>query len=149
MVKTHFDARSTLPVSSFTIKRDLTKLLANRGPRKKGVPNKYLVQLIRKARRAQQLLDERYDGTITEIATKLHCTHVRLPRLVRLNYLAPDIIAAILDGTQPAGLTGFQLMSKELPLDWALQRRLLGFAEQPDAIRAAPGWQPTHHTSGC
>ncbi|WP_298016775.1 hypothetical protein [uncultured Parasphingopyxis sp.] len=49
-------------------------------------------------------------------------------RLVRLGYLAPDITTAILDGRQPATLTRIRLarMSK-LPLDWAEQRRLLGF----------------------
>jgi hypothetical protein len=48
-------------------------------------------------------------------------------RLVRLNYLAPDILAAIVDGTQPATLTRRKLIECDLPTDWGLQRRLLGF----------------------
>lgn len=129
-----------IPVSTFRVKRDLTRLLEDRGPVIKGKPKKHLVTLIRRARKAQQMLDDRYAGSITQLAATLRCTHSRLPRLVRLNYLAPDIIAAILDGRQPADLTGSRLMSTDLPMDWSLQRRLLGFADQPDAIRAAPGW---------
>ena len=55
--------------------------------------------------------------------------------MLRVNYLAPDIIAAILDGTQPAGLTQRQLIRGHLPMDWALQRQLLGFAPRADHQR--------------
>ena len=50
-------------------------------------------------------------------------------RLARLAYLAPDITAAILDGTQPKGLTSRQLLKlPALPLDWSDQRKMLGLA---------------------
>ncbi len=50
-------------------------------------------------------------------------------RLIRLNYLAPDIVAAILDGKQPVDLTANKLMADtRLPLDWRAQRAALGFA---------------------
>jgi hypothetical protein len=50
-------------------------------------------------------------------------------RLVRLTFLAPDIVAAILAGKQPAGLTANKLMADtRLPLDWRDQRAALGFA---------------------
>jgi len=40
-------------------------------------------------------------------------------RLVRLAFLAPDIVAAILAGKQPPGLTANKLMADtRLPLDW-------------------------------
>lgn len=35
---------------------------------------------------------------------------------------------------------GRALMANDLPMDWAFQRRLLGFGDQPDSLRAAPGW---------
>ena len=51
-------------------------------------------------------------------------------RLIRLNYLAPDIVAAILDGKQPVDLTANKLMADtRLPLDWRAQRAALGFAD--------------------
>ena len=50
-------------------------------------------------------------------------------RLVRLAFLAPDIVAAILAGKQPPGLTANKLMADtRLPLDWRDQRAALGFA---------------------
>ena len=50
-------------------------------------------------------------------------------RLMRLNYLAPDIVAAILKGQQPAALSATKLMADtRLPLAWAEQRKALGFA---------------------
>lgn len=50
-------------------------------------------------------------------------------QLVRLSYLAPDIIVAIINGTQPAELTGRQIMRKNnIPLDWASQRIMFGLA---------------------
>src|SRR5712671_2261065 len=54
-------------------------------------------------------LDERYVGRVLQCAL-----------------LAPDIVVAILDGRQPADL-GIQKLLKDLPLDWAGQRRVLGF----------------------
>jgi hypothetical protein len=45
------------------------------------------------------------------------------------SFLAPDIVAAILAGKQPAGLTANKLMADtRLPLDWRDQRAALGFA---------------------
>jgi hypothetical protein len=50
-------------------------------------------------------------------------------RLMRLNFLAPDIVVAILNGRQPLALTASKLMADtRLPLDWSEQRRALGFA---------------------
>ena len=49
--------------------------------------------------------------------------------LTRLNYLAPNIIAAILDGKQPVDLTANKLMvDTRFPFDWRAQRAALGFA---------------------
>ena len=50
-------------------------------------------------------------------------------RLVRLSYLAPDIIQTILDGGQPRDLTADKLLAhSRLPLSWHEQRAVLGFA---------------------
>ena len=44
-------------------------------------------------------------------------------------FLAPDIVAAIVAGNQPADLTANKLMvDTRLPLDWCDQRTALGFA---------------------
>ncbi len=53
-----------------------------------------------------------------------------LTRHVGLAFLAPDIVEAILEGCQPAHLTTERLTRVfDLPLEWAEQRRVLGFEE--------------------
>ena len=50
-------------------------------------------------------------------------------RLMRLNFLAPDVVIAILNGRQPPALTATKLMADtRLPLAWSEQRKALGFA---------------------
>jgi site-specific DNA recombinase len=47
---------------------------------------------------------------------------------VRLAYLAPDIVEAIIDRKQPMNLTASKLAKlPDLPLEWPDQRRILGF----------------------
>ena len=49
-------------------------------------------------------------------------------RVLRIAYLAPDIIQAIVDGKQPPELTANRLVGlKNLPIDWPGQREYLGF----------------------
>ena len=50
-------------------------------------------------------------------------------QLLRISWLAPDIVSAIVDGNQPASLTGRRLLrAAALPLDWTKQRQFLGFS---------------------
>jgi site-specific DNA recombinase len=50
-------------------------------------------------------------------------------RVLRLSFLAPDIIKAILDGHQPADLTARKLMSDtRVPFSWDEQREQFGSA---------------------
>ena len=68
------------------------------------------------------------------ITDTLHsCIREYSPRylkgLARISWLAPDMISAILDGTQPAHLTGRRLIrANAIPLDWPSQRKMFGFA---------------------
>jgi hypothetical protein len=51
-------------------------------------------------------------------------------RRIRLAFLAPDIVAAIVAGEQPNTLTiGTLLRDRDVPLSWAEQRRLFGFRD--------------------
>ena len=64
-----------------------------------------------------------------EIARQEDVVSSYVTRLLRLSYLAPDIIAAILKGSQPVELTASRLAQlKNLPLDWAEQRKALSFS---------------------
>ena len=73
----------------------------------------------------QQLLNGRARST-AEIAQKDGVTHRYVARLLRLGFLAPDIIASILAHRQPAQLIVDRLRGP-IPFDWNEQRRLLGF----------------------
>ena len=50
-----------------------------------------------------------------------------LARVARINYLAPDIVTAIVGGRQPASLRSRKLERGELPLCWKAQREMLVF----------------------
>jgi site-specific DNA recombinase len=96
-------------------------------------PVRGLFRLVRDARRAQALVDQHRAEPVSALAGRMHLTNNRFVQILQLNYLAPDIVTAILDGTQPPELTRTKLMQATLPLDWALQRRILGFPPRADA----------------
>jgi len=51
--------------------------------------------------------------------------------LVRISFLAPDIVVAILEGRQPGMLTRQKLARMtDLPLEREAQRRVLGFSAE-------------------
>lgn len=65
-------------------------------------------------------------GTVSDAIGSYDQKH--LNRLIRVSWLAPDIILAILEGTQPAQLTARHLLRcANIPLDWQQQRSFLGF----------------------
>jgi hypothetical protein len=98
-----------------------------------GTPVPQLLKLLKNARRAQILVEENRTASVNELAQRMACEREHFIRLLRLNYLAPDIVTGLLDGTQPADLTANKLIRSDLPLDWALQRRLLGFPARAGA----------------
>src|SRR3546814_3125148 len=81
-----------------------------------------LIALLIKAHAARkQLIDA--EGSIDAPFRPSH-----VARMARLAFLAPDIVAAIRDGTQPPSLTACRLLrAPEMPFCWAAQRRMVGF----------------------
>ena len=51
-----------------------------------------------------------------------------LARVARASFLAPDIVTAIFEGTQPGALRSRKIERGELPLCWKAQREMLGFS---------------------
>jgi len=98
-------------------------------------PDKKLINLLDDAAEAHRLMLEHRELNVPGLAAQFGCEMDRYSRLVRLNYLAPDIQLAIRDGAQPDCLTKKTLLRAELPLDWATQRTLLGFPSQPEHFR--------------
>ncbi|MCW2349118.1 recombinase family protein [Sphingobium sp. B12D2B] len=86
-----------------------------------------LVTLLAEAHWARQLILGSPDRSIAAIASEQGRCRTRLGKLVALSCLAPNIVTAVLEGRQPANFTVRSLTSTDLPLDWADQRRALGF----------------------
>jgi hypothetical protein len=92
-------------------------------------PDAALIKLVVRAFQARQLIEDAVAPSLSDAAAKLGMTSAYLGVLLRLSYLAPDIVAAILDGRQPATLNRQRLARiASLPMDWKGQRELLGFA---------------------
>ena len=64
--------------------------------------------------------------SISAIAREEGVTKRYVARIMRLAFLAPDIVEAILDGRQPADLELERLL-RGIPVAWPEQRRALGF----------------------
>jgi len=62
----------------------------------------------------------------TEIARRFGLGDAHVRRLVRLTFLAPDIVEAIVEGRQPRSLT-VKLLLRGIPLAWSDQRAAFGF----------------------
>ena len=89
-----------------------------------------LLRILARAHLIGKRFDENADSTLEDIAASENISTSYGVRLMRLNYLAPDIVAAILAGKQPAELTANKLMADtRLPLDWRDQRAMMGFAQ--------------------
>ena len=66
--------------------------------------------------------------SVAELARKAGVNSRYVVRTVRMGFLAPDIIEAILEGRQTAAVT-FEIFRQPIPLDWAAQRLMLGFVQ--------------------
>ena len=79
--------------------------------------------------RAFQWKDELVAGrvpTIKALAQREGLARSYVMRVLRLSFLAPDVIDAILNGWQPRGFT-LEPFRRPIPLEWAAQRKVFGF----------------------
>jgi DNA invertase Pin-like site-specific DNA recombinase len=91
-------------------------------------PDQSLVRILARAHAIRDQLIADPALTIAMLAGREHVTMSYATRLLRLTFLAPDIVTAILEGRQPVELTANKLMADtRLPIDWAEQRRAVGF----------------------
>jgi len=96
------------------------KLVLGSQPRRERKQDPELIALLRKAEAARRRLfaSEQSSSPIDR----------EEERLARLAFLSPSIVAAIMEGRQPASLTARRLLKQvQLPLGWASQRAALGF----------------------
>ena len=91
-----------------------------------------LLRIVARAHEIQERLVQNTDLTVHVIASQERVSANYVYRLLRLPTLAPDIITAIVNGKNPPQLTAKKLMrlTPQIPVDWAEQRKLLGFQQR-------------------
>jgi hypothetical protein len=116
----------TEPVALRRAGREMALLVGSTTAADRSDPS--LVRLVAKAWALREALVSSSAPSLTAFAAEQGISQSYATRLVRLAWLAPDIVDAILDGRQPAGLTASGLMrDTRIPLDWKEQRKALGF----------------------
>lgn len=98
----------------------------HRGPAPK--PDRSLLRLLGQAHRFREMLLRGDGSTIIELAEEAGVTPSWFSRIVRLGFLSPRIVTAIVDGTQPLELSADRLL-KAGPVSsaWSEQLAIYGF----------------------
>jgi len=98
---------------------------AGGGPRRE--PDRSLLRLLALAHRFHTMVVQDQGRSITELADDGGVSPSYFTRILRLSFLAPDIVKAILSGCQPPQLTAKHLMSQSrLAKNWPSQATQLG-----------------------
>ena len=119
----------TLDIPAVLTRAGLSMRLVVPGARPDTHADPCLIRLLWRAFTIHDRLTQPPARTLPQIAAAEQVSASYVTRLLRLRYLAPDIVAAIVEGRQPAALTATTLMhDTRLPVAWAAQRAQLGFA---------------------
>ena len=105
---------------------DAKLIVGNLAKSARPTPNPPLIILLKDAHGARALALSKRGLLLEQLAVKFGRSTERYKRLLRLSYLSPTIIAAILESRQPTHLTNRFLQNFDgLPLSWAAQEQLL------------------------
>jgi site-specific DNA recombinase len=119
----------SVPVGLRRSGREIRMLIDGTDPFATAKPDARLLKLLIMARRFNAALLDSDGMPYAALAKREGVSPSYFTRLVRLSYLAPDIMQAILDGRQPRELNADKLLAhSRLPLGWNEQRTALGFA---------------------
>jgi hypothetical protein len=83
--------------------------------------NNTLVKALARAFRWRRMLETGRYGTITELAAAEKINESYVSRVLRLTFLAPDIVEAILDGRQTGNVT-LPMLMQPFSVEWQVQR---------------------------
>ncbi len=90
--------------------------------------NDDLLALLTDARAALELVQSSPELSLHQIGKSKGRCRTHLARLLRIAWLSPRIVEAITEGVQLRKLNRQMLLAANLPIDWAAQERMLGFA---------------------
>jgi len=128
------------------------KLVLAPAPGQPSTPDARLLTLLADAQRWFDDLTSGRAASVRDLAKRYGRDKGEVSRTLALAFLAPDIVAAILDGRQPVALTPHRLKRLVLPLRWREQRSALVPASTTvDADRAherVPRGPPLNQRSG-
>ncbi len=122
------------PIITFTVPARLkrtgmeTRLLID-GPdrRARRQPDHSLYRLLARAYRYHDMVMRNGGKTMRQLAAEAGVGGSYFTRILRLSFLAPEIVSAILHDRHPIELTGKRLANEiRLPIAWDAQRALLG-----------------------
>jgi len=92
-------------------------------------PDPHLIATVAKGRHWFAQIRDGDAQSVRDLAERHGVNQGDVSRILPLGLLAPDIVEAILAGRQPIELTAKRLKRiRDLPVSWAEQRRVLGFA---------------------
>lgn len=91
-------------------------------------PDRSLLRLAGQAHRFREMVMRGNGTAIASLAQDAGIDPSNFTRILKLSFLSPRIIAAIVDGRQPADLTAKQLTRKagQLAFSWPVQAEQLG-----------------------
>ncbi|MGB7408829.1 MAG: recombinase family protein [Pontixanthobacter sp.] len=95
---------------------------------KSAEPDPQLIQLLVDAKEIQKLVLGSPELSLSQIGKREGRCRTQLARYLRLSWLSPRIVEAIVTGDQPTSLKRTRVLNCELPTDWRAQEKLLGFA---------------------
>ena len=116
--------------SALTIKRRGVemRLVLGSGASKEARVDRVLLKEVARARRCFEALLSGRAASVEAAAALEGIDKSYVSRLLPLAFLSPDIVQAIVRGSQPAHMTAKALIQRiDLPLDWLAQRQTLGF----------------------
>ena len=122
-------ARPILTIPARLKRTGLEMRLIVGGGENEGPADTSLTRILVRAHAIRDRLFQNGNLTVEEVAREEDLVPSYVTRLLRLTFLAPDIITSIITGRQPPELTARKLMADtRLPRDWSQQRVQLGFA---------------------
>ncbi len=93
------------------------------------VINPSMARAMNRAWKWRHWFDKGEVTSLAHVAERDGCTEAYVRKLLPMAFLAPDIVAATLNGSLPRNLTIADLASHAMPLDWSAQRVRLGMAQ--------------------
>lgn len=91
-------------------------------------PDGQLVKLVAEALEVRRLIITNSHLSLNQLALKEGRCRKQMAKLLRLSWISPRVVEAITSGAQPKSTNRTQLLEAELPLHWAEQEWMLGFA---------------------